>query len=235
MIPQAKPYRHIIWDWNGTLLDDAPICVQVLNQVLARHGKLPTTLALYRAQFGFPVEDYYQQLGFNFSVESYDVVADDYIEIYRQRQVDCSLHDGVPEVLDLCLRAGLTQSILSAYQQDLLTEVVRHFGLSSFFVQLAGRKDYFAASKVAEGQRLIRDLGLEPSQILLVGDTLHDHQVAQTLGIDCLLIGRGHQNPDRLRLCGTPILNSIRQVPTFLAGRSPESVLHLTMPPTGSS
>jgi phosphoglycolate phosphatase len=235
MNPQAKPYRHIIWDWNGTLLDDAPICVQVLNQVLARHGKPPTTLTQYRAQFGFPVEDYYQQLGFDFSVESYDTVADDYIEIYRQRQTDCPLHDGVPEVLDLCHRAGLTQSILSAYQQDLLTEVVRHFGLSSFFVRLAGRTDYFAASKVAEGQRLIRDLHLRPSHVLLVGDTIHDHQVAQTLGIDCLLIGRGHQNPDRLRLYGTPILDSIRQVPTFLAGRSPESVLHLTLPPAGSS
>lgn len=125
----AKPYAHIIWDWNGTLLDDAPICVQVLNRVLAKYGKPPTTLARYRAQFGFPVEDYYRRLGFDFSVESYDAVADDYIALYRLRQFECPLHDGVPEVVDHCLRAGITQSILSAYQHDLLTEAVRHFGL----------------------------------------------------------------------------------------------------------
>ena len=226
MIFKAKSYRHIIWDWNGTLLDDAPVCVQVLNQVLARHCKPPTTLAQYRAQFSFPVEDYYRQLGFDFSVESYDAVADDYIEIYRQRQYDCPLHDGAPEVLDLALRAGLTQSILSAYHQDLLTAAVSHFGLSSFFVQLVGRKDYFAASKVAEGQRLIRDLGLEPSQILLMGDTLHDHQVAQALGIDCVLIGRGHQAPSRLKGCGSPLLKSIRQVPAFLAGSPGKPIMH---------
>lgn len=215
MTTSSEFYRHVIWDWNGTLLDDAPVCVQVLNQVLAKYGKPLITLAKYRVQFGFPVEDFYQQLGFDFSVESYDAVADDYIEIYRQRQYDCPLHDGVPEVLDLCLRSGLTQSILSAYQQDLLTEIVGHFGLSSFFIRLAGRKDYFATSKVAEGQRLIRDLDLEPSQILMVGDTLHDHQVAQALGVDCLLIGRGHQDPSRLQGCGAPLLNSIHQVPAF--------------------
>ena len=216
---RPKSYRHIIWDWNGTLLDDAPICVQVLNQVLARHGKPPTTLAQYRAQFGFPVEDYYRQLGFDFTVESYDAVADDYISLYRQRQYDCPLHDGVPEVLDRCQRSGLSQSVLSAYQQDLLTEIVQHFGLGSFFVRLAGRRDYYAAGKAEEGRRLIRDLGLDPSQILLVGDTLHDRQVAQELGIDCVLIGRGHQAPDRLCGCGAPLLDTLRQLPAFLSDR----------------
>jgi len=219
-----KPYQHIIWDWNGTLLDDAPICVQVLNQVLAKYGKPATTLAKYRAAFGFPVEDYYRQLGFDFSVESYEAVADDYISLYHRRQFDCHLHDGVPDVLDRCQREGLSQSILSAYQHDLLTEVVSHFGLSAFFVRLAGRKDHFAAGKAAEGQRLIQDLGLKPSQVLLVGDTLHDHQVAQALGIDCLLIGAGHQDPSRLQACGSPLLGSIRQVPAFLAGRPAEGI-----------
>jgi phosphoglycolate phosphatase len=226
MTLKTSPYRHIIWDWNGTLLDDAPVCVQVLNQVLAKYGKPLITLPQYRAQFDFPVKDFYRQLGFDFSVESYDAVADDYIEIYRQRQYECPLHDGVPEVLGLCLKAGLTQSILSAYHQDLLTEIVRHFGLSSFFIRLTGLKDYFAASKVAEGQRLIKDLEVEPSQILLVGDTLHDHQVALALGIDCLLIGRGHQAPGRLKDCRAPILDSIRRVPTFLAGNPGKPIMH---------
>jgi len=217
---RTKPYAHIIWDWNGTLLNDPPICVQVLNQVLAKYSKPPTTLARYHAQFGFPVEDYYRQLGFDFSVDSYDAVADDYIALYRRRQFECPLHDGVPEVLDQSLRAGITQSILSAYQQDLLTEAVRHFGLGAFFVRLAGLSDYFAASKVGEGRGLIQDLGLKPSQVLMIGDTLHDHQVAQALGVDCLLIGAGHQDPSRLKACGSPLLDSIRQVPAFLAGQA---------------
>lgn len=199
------------------MLDDAPVCVQVLNEVLARYGKPLISLDQYRARFGFPVQDFYRHLGFDFCVEPYDVVADDYIELYRRRQVDCLLHDGVPEVLDQCRRSGLTQSILSAYHQDLLTEIVQHFKLAAFFVRLAGRKDHFAASKVAEGHRLIQDLGLDPSQILLVGDTLHDHQVAQHLGVDCVLIGGGHQAPERLRGWGVPVLDSLRQVPVFLS------------------
>jgi len=193
--------------------------VEVLNGVLARYGKALISLAQYRSHFGFPVQDFYRQLGFDFSVDPYDAVADDYIELYRKRQVECRLQAGAPEVLDHCLRSGLTQSILSAYHQDLLTEIVQHFGLTSFFVRLAGRRDHFAASKVAEGHRLIRDLGLVPSQTLLVGDTLHDREVAQDLGVDCVLIGRGHQDPDRLRGCGVPVLDCLHQVPALLSDR----------------
>jgi phosphoglycolate phosphatase len=214
--PALRPYSHVIWDWNGTLLDDAAICVQVLNQVLAKYGKSKTTLSQYRAQFVFPVKDYYSQLGFDFSRESYDTVADDYIALYRARQMDCPLQDGAREVLAECRTAGLGQSILSAYHQDLLVEVVGHFGLAGFFARLAGLGDYFASSKVAQGRRLIQDLDLPPSRILMVGDTLHDAHVAHDLGVDCVLVGNGHQDPSRLQACGLPVLDSIRQVPGLL-------------------
>jgi phosphoglycolate phosphatase len=213
-------YDHIIWDWNGTLLDDAAVCVQVLNTLLARHGKPQTTLAQYRAAFGFPVEDYYRKLGFDFTVQSYDALADEYIELYRQRQFDCPLHDGASEALDRCLQAGVTQSVLSAYQQDLLNEAVARFGLSSYFIQLAGRRDYFAQGKVAEGRRLLQDLDLDPSRVVMVGDTSHDAEVSHSLGVDCVLVGRGHQDPARLKGCGCPVLDSIRHVPALLARRA---------------
>ena len=35
-------YRHVIWDWNGTLLDDAWLCVEVLNGLLARRRRSQT-------------------------------------------------------------------------------------------------------------------------------------------------------------------------------------------------
>jgi phosphoglycolate phosphatase len=215
-----EQYDHIIWDWNGTLLDDAAVCVQVLNKILVMHGKPEITLVQYRASFGFPVEDFYRQLGFDFAKDSYDALADEYISLYRQRQFECPLHEGVAGVLEYCLRLGITQSILSAYQQDLLAEAVACFGLASFFVRLAGRTDYFAQGKVAEGLRLIQDLDLDPSRVLMIGDTLHDAQVSKALGIGCVLIGNGHQAASRLESSGCRMLASIRRVPAFLAGRA---------------
>ena len=45
-------HRHLIWDWNGTLLDDLDLSVDVMNTLLARrglpHGRLHKTLERVR-------------------------------------------------------------------------------------------------------------------------------------------------------------------------------------------
>ena len=63
-------YQHIIWDWNGTLLNDAWLFVDIMNGVLSNR-KLPLiTVDDYRKLFCFPVKDYYKKLGFDLENES---------------------------------------------------------------------------------------------------------------------------------------------------------------------
>lgn len=205
-------YKHIIWDWNGTLIDDSKACAQVLNAVLAKHGKSPTTFSQYRQTFGFPIADFYEGLGFDFARESYDQLADDYIEIYARRQLDCQLHAGATDVLQACQERGLSQSILSACHQAMLVEALDRLHIARFFTHAVGRRDYHAKSKIQLGRTLLQDLGIPPRQVLIVGDTLHDFEVACDLGTQCLLIGNGHQHPDRLQQCGVPVLASIQEV-----------------------
>ena len=204
--------EHIVWDWNGTLLNDSWVCVEILNTILHKYGKTLTTLQQYRQTFGFPVADFYRSLGFDFSSDPFDGVANDYISQYRIRQFECHLHDGVMEGLNVFRQRNMPQSILSAYHQDLLTEAVTQFDIASYFAHIVGRNDHYAISKVDAGQALIDRLALEPEQLLLIGDTLHDVDVAQTLGMQCILIGNGHQHPDRLRPTGVPVLNAASDV-----------------------
>ena len=58
----------VLWDWNGTLLDDVELCENALNRLLQRYG-YPQRYdhEQYRAIFGFPVEDYYVRAGFDFA------------------------------------------------------------------------------------------------------------------------------------------------------------------------
>ncbi len=211
-----RHYQYIFWDWNGTLLDDARVCVDVLNDVLSLYKKPATTYEQYLKDFGFPVSDYYEQLGFDFSKESYDDVAHAYMDRYSQRQFDCSLHHGVEDVLRACKRQGLGQSVLSAYQTDLLEQIVNHFGLRGYFFRLAGRDDLYAASKAEQGKTLLAQTNVASQNILLIGDTIHDFEVAEELSVDCLLISNGHQRPERLFSCGVPVLPSISEVPAWL-------------------
>ena len=64
-------YEHVIWDWNGTLFDDTPLCVEIMGGMLAKRGLAPLDEGRYREVFTFPVRDYYARLGFDFGRESF--------------------------------------------------------------------------------------------------------------------------------------------------------------------
>lgn len=207
-----KEYKHIIWDWNGTLFDDAHLCVQILNGSLARRGMAGVSVEQYEAEFGFPVKDYYEKLGFDFSQVPFDEIAKEFIEEYNEKRFECQLRTDALCVLQTCLDAGLGQSILSAYQQDMLEEIVEFFGIRNFFKKLFGLNDYYANCKVAHGRELMSQLDVAPEFVLMVGDTIHDFEVAKEIGCDCVLMPSGHQSRERLLTCGAGVMDSLEKI-----------------------
>ena len=206
------PYRHIIWDWNGTLLDDAATCVSILNEMLAARNRQPITPKQYAEQFGFPVEAFYQVVGFDFASEPYPEVARAFMEIYDSRRFACSLRAGAREALDLFATLGLEQSVLSAYRDQSLEELADYFNLQSYFSALRGLSDNLAASKLENGRRLAAGLDCLPEQALLVGDTTHDAEVARATGLRCALVHSGHQSIPRLEATGVPVFSSLHEL-----------------------
>src|SRR4051812_32324494 len=192
-------YRHVIWDWNGTLLDDLDYCVDVMNALLGRRGLPLLDRARYQALFDFPVRDYYARLGLDIVGDGFTQLSGEFIAGYEARRLEPTVHAGAAEILATVTRAGLTQSILSAYHHKTLQEVVAHFGLAPHFVRLNGLDNIHAHGKVELGRAWLAELGLPRHEILMVGDTLHDLEVARDLGIDCVLIAAGHHSPARLR------------------------------------
>ena len=193
-----KKYRHIIWDFNGTLLNDTGICVKILNDMLSRRKRTPVTQDRYRDEFDFPVESYYRKIGFDFSVEPYAQIADEFLRQYNDALAQCSLQPGSIEVLEHIKNQGLAQSVLSAFQQTLLENALNRFQIADYFTHIVGLDHVYADSKLVIGKRLINALEIAPAQVLLIGDTTHDHQVASHIGADCALIAHGHHPRHRL-------------------------------------
>jgi phosphoglycolate phosphatase len=205
-------YRHIVWDWNGTLLDDSALCVAILNEMLSARGMKQVSIEEYRRHFDFPVIDYYRMLGFDFETEPYDLVAKEFIDAYDSRRFTCRLQKNAEAVVTKIDMMGMKQSILSAYQQPRLEEVVEHFGMRKYFHVLSGLSDDYAHSKVESGKRLPKRLGCKPQELLVIGDTTHDNEVATAMGADCILIVSGHQDRTRLQMSRRPILNSLTEL-----------------------
>jgi phosphoglycolate phosphatase len=209
-------YEHVIWDWNGTLFDDAWLSVEVINHVLGKRGMATVTRESYEAMFDFPVIDYYRRLGFDFAQESFEEVGTEFIVEYERRRHECSLRDGAREVLAAISGMGMDQSILSAYKQETLDELTDYFGLRDFFRTIVGLDNHYASGKLDLGQRLMAGLEPKARQVLFVGDTVHDYDVAREIGADCVLIPSGHNPRQKLEKCGVPVLNSIRELSGLL-------------------
>ena len=179
-----KGYRHILWDWNGTLLDDVWLCVDVINTLLTKRRKPNITCQQYREIFGFPVRGYYVRVGFDFTKESFELVCSEFCDEYARRVHECNLSDNALNTLRFCADSRLSQSILSATEQKRLEQMAHLFRLSHFFDRIIGQNDQYAKEKVESGKIVIDELGLEASMVLLIGDTTHDAQVAEAIGID---------------------------------------------------
>lgn len=198
--------HHIIWDWNGTLIDDAGLCVRVLNELLADWGRGPVTVEAYREEFGFPVRDYYARVGFPLEEEDFESVSRRFISRYYALFAEVRAHLEVVDLIERLRGRGVSHSILSASKQDHLETAVAAFSLAGHFERLVGIGDIFAGGKLEEGRRWVAEMPWRPETVLLVGDTLHDFEVAEALGVPVILLAHGHHSPERLRASGAPVV-----------------------------
>ena len=205
-------FGGIIWDWNGTLLNDTELCVQTINEMLQKRNLQQLTITKYQEVFSFPVKDYYQKIGFDFEVEPFEIPALEFIDLYNSRVNKCKLHDQSITVLKYFQSKGTRQFILSAMKQDALDQCLEQHQIGHFFEHVSGLDNHYAASKLENGQLLISGLNLDASELILIGDTVHDYEVASELGCRCILIANGHQSRHILESTGAMVIDKIAQL-----------------------
>lgn len=202
-------YKHIIWDWNGTLLNDVGLCVDIINGVLAKRNLDALTFEKYRKIFTFPIKDYYIKAGFDFTQYTFEEVGLEWMREYERRRTECLLHSGVEETLLLLKQNNIGQSVLSAYPHSTLIEIISHFNLNGFFSYIIGLNNIYATSKIELGKDLMKKISNGKERTLLVGDTEHDHEVATEIGADCVLVANGHQSKEKLLTCNVPVFDTL--------------------------
>ena len=212
----------IIWDWNGTILDDTLVCKTIANTMLAERN-IPTLpdMDAYRAVFGFPIKAYYEKRGYRFGPddEPYEQVADEFIVWYEKLYRTSVLRPGIGACLDRLNRAGYRQVLLSATRYDQLIEQVAAFGsVGDRFERKLGLTDHYAFSKAALARDFIEGEGIPRERTLFIGDTDHDFEVSSAIGCPCVLLEGGHQSRARLMRTGVPVLRDLTELERYLEG-----------------
>ncbi len=197
-----QQYKAIIWDYNGTLLNDLEIGVLAINSMLQQRNLPELSLSNYREVFTFPVKDYYQSIGFNFEKEDWDKTANEYIENYNNLLPQASVFPEAKKLLEYFAANKKQQFILSAMEHEMLWKAVTNDNIKHYFTEISGIEDIYATSKVENGKKMIQKYQLRSNEVCLLGDTTHDYEVAKALNIDCVLLANGHQSYERLQATG---------------------------------
>jgi phosphoglycolate phosphatase len=209
MFDQAK---GIIWDWNGTLLDDVDLCVSVMNRLLEKRQLETLSTDRYKQVFTFPVKDYYRKIGFDFETEPFEIPAMEFIDGYSAKVPECGLQKNSLEILESYRNRGLRQFVVSAMEQMELEKCLGRLKINHFFEHVSGLDNHYASSKIENGKRLISELKLNTAELILIGDTVHDFEVASEMGCRCVLIAGGHQTKEVLQTTGALVLDNLEQL-----------------------
>ena len=204
--------KLIIWDWNGTLLNDMHICVQAINHLLSERKKPVITIEGYKEIFTFPVKNYYIAAGFDFSKESFDGPALQFMDLYKKQIGNAGLFPEAVHVLKYFQSKNLLQALLSAMEHQLLLKTIKEKHIDDYFQSVLGIEDHFANGKVHQAQKLFKRFKLAPEEVILIGDTIHDHEKKKKIGCDAILISHGHQSHKRLLSTDRQIIHNLEEL-----------------------
>lgn len=207
----AVQVRHIVWDWNGTLLDDNAAVLAAVNRVCGAFDRRPVTLEQWRGMFRRPIRHSYQDLlGRDLDEDEWALLDRQYHDAYRELLHTCGLAGDGMAALDAWRRAGRSQSLLSMWFHDELLPLVTEFGLDGYFTRVDGLRQRTGGGSKAE--HLIDHLtatGVDPGEVALIGDVTDDAKAAREAGAHCVLVSTGMANRDALVAAGVPVADSI--------------------------
>jgi phosphoglycolate phosphatase-like HAD superfamily hydrolase len=201
---------HLVWDWNGTLLDDLALVVAATNASLASLGGSPVTADEHRRDFRRPIADYYGDvLGRLVDAEEFANLDKLFHVAYGEGLATCALSTGARDALHSW--PG-TQSLLSMWFHDDLVPTVGRFKLTSHFTRVDGLRDSVGGgSKSPHLAAHLAALGLAGPDCVLIGDSVDDAIAATSVGASVVLYTGGFTDPDRLRATGHPVACSLAE------------------------
>ena len=211
-----KP-KLLVWDWNGTLLNDMELTYEIENTMLRERGmaQIPSR-DFYLSNFGFPIIDYYVKLGYDFNKYPYAELAEEFHRLYSKSYRKCALREHTVETLAAIRSMEIPQTILSASNQKRLIEQTDYYAVSTYFEDLLGLSDDYAHSKIQRAKAFISMRQIKPKDVLFIGDTDHDYEVANEIGGNCVLLTGGHQGRNVLARCNVPVFDTLYEVLEYI-------------------
>jgi phosphoglycolate phosphatase-like HAD superfamily hydrolase len=211
---------HLVWDWNGTLLDDLALVVAATNASLAAVGGPAVTAEEHRRDFRRPVSQYYAGvLGRVIDDEEFARLDKVFHISYADGLLSCALSAGA--VAALRSWTG-TQSLLSMWFHEELVPTVARYRLEPYFARVDGlRATIGGGFKAPHLVAHLAALGLAGPDCVLIGDSVDDAVAAREVGARCVLYSGGFTAAEKLRATDLPVATTLAEA-VRLAAAAPD-------------
>lgn len=206
--------KTIIWDYNGTILDDVGIAVRIENEMLEERGlKAGYSIDEYKSLFDNPMENYYRKIGYTFENETFHDVGIEFYQLYDQYFSNCTLNEGVKDKLIEALEKGYQNIILSSCEHSKLLEQCEKLHITQYFQTMIGVDNLIGGSKIENGKQWIKETNSHPKDCIFIGDTNADYETAKQLGIEQIyLVSTGHQSYQRLKKLHNNVVTTVKEI-----------------------
>ena len=203
--------KYLIFDFNGTIIDDVDLSVECINKCIEKYlNRNIITKEEYQNLFTFPVKKYYEDVGFDFNKLNWEEVGSFWMNYYMNNYQKCKVYDGIIDLLKSNKEKGIKNIIISASRKDYLLRQLKDLKVLEYFDEILGIDNIYAESKVKIALNFIKDKNKD--ECLMLGDTIHDKEVADAMGIECFLLASGHQNKNKLLEVSDKVYDNIKEV-----------------------
>lgn len=204
-------YEVIFWDWNGTLIDDCEAAFSCVNEMLDKSGDSRIDMQKYYSLIDTPIIKFYIGLHKSDKLD-FAKISREFHDAYERRISDIKLMQGAEKILSGNRDMGIKQAIITSSHTDEVERLTQYYGIRDYFEDIIGASDKNAASKMARALEYFNKKGYNKKTAIMVGDTLHDFDTANALGIDCVLITKGHQGREILKKADCALIDNLSEL-----------------------
>jgi len=211
--------RHIIWDWNGTLLNDGSHIMASVNEAFEAMGLGRISVELHQSQFHRPIDSFFGALSpRELSSDELDQLMVLFQSHYARQPLSSFLKAETRALLATLHQWHVPQSVLSMCPQSELEGAIAELGLGACFQHVCGHPGFGPDTKAEHLRQHLRRLGRRPDEVVVIGDTVDDHRAAQHAGVRCVLVDRKYASLEakwKLQATGSPIFDRLVDAAEF--------------------
>jgi len=213
-------YSLVVFDWDGTLMDSTHSIVAAI-QAACRDLQLPVPASESASWvIGLSLESALRSAVPDLTDKDVPAFLERYRIHYLLRDPELKLFDGAGELLASLAGMGVFLAVATGKSRIGLDRALKATGLVNAFNDTRCADETFSKPHPAMLLELMDTLDVEPSRVVMIGDTSHDLQMAANAGVDAVAVTYGAHSVAELRGCSPAgLVNNVSELREWLMPR----------------